>query len=130
MVEIGPNLKEVLINFMNNNVAADHHPGYELKECFGKILDEVAKKAWDEYTSVALTGACSGATATVKDLRKYPTESGYYWFYDKKTESKRICFYVNSEKTIRFMYSLYDINVLDLDDYGYFIKPIEPIPVP
>lgn len=122
MVEIGPNLKEILINFMNNNVAADHYPGYELKECFGELINELAKEVWDEYSRSKIY---DNVVHNYSHTAKVPTKSGYYWF--KNCWGCTVMVYYCKEYNY---FTFHGDNTQYKLGYGRFIEPIKPIPAP
>lgn len=45
MIEIGPNLKKVLLDFMEKNDDNGKDPGHLLKESFSKLLEDATEKA-------------------------------------------------------------------------------------
>lgn len=127
MVEIGPNLKEVLINFMNNNVAADHYPGYELKECFGELIGKLAKEMWDEYSCSKIY---NNVVHDCPHADKFPTKSGYYWFKNSWGRTV-IVYYCKEYDYFTFLgdNTQYKLKLMKLM-HGHFIEPMKPIPLP
>jgi hypothetical protein len=124
MIEIGPNLKEVLLDFMDKNLQCSRVPGYLLKESFGELIEQDIKTI-NERKSEGSKGRVHEC-----NIKEYPPKSGYYWFRWKPTKTYRIVYFFAEIDMFQFIGDSTTYFILDMQDWGHFVQPIIPIPEP
>ncbi|MFW9899852.1 MAG: hypothetical protein ACFFDY_01030 [Candidatus Thorarchaeota archaeon] len=134
MIEIGPNLKIVLLNILdkldeNGALTASYIdvldkikeitfllPGTKLYE-----YDKHDDKKYPSDTSTIKTEPCNIPPELC------PTESGYYWFKKNGTKNKVVVHYITTINTTFFIGQETGIHNNNIEKFGYYIQPIIPI---
>ena len=156
MVEIGLNLRVVLMDLIKQvDRAKSTHPNYlnAIREIVSVIKDlikidtiEPKDKLLESATEKVILDCANTLNNIIQEMpdkyeskkqdnKKYPTKSGYYWFYDNFFQKKRIVYYKHETKRVYYFELDYGLNLDDLNQpgqifLGYFSKPMCPITEP
>lgn len=125
MIEIGPNLSQIIDKLIDKNCKDPDSLAYNLL----KIFEDEILKLYSNSKTIA-KDMCNKP-----DSEKYPSESGYYWYHVIKSNTDYIIYYDNSFKliyihTLNYVFTIADVKRDKSLIYGYFIQPADPIKNP